>query len=254
MIDIHSHILYGVDDGANDEAASLQMAGLYQELGFEKVVGASHIADKSAHKAAEADILARLAEMQAKVAAQGIGIELVQGAEYYLDRDFADIAEAHWPMIRINNSMFVLVEMPALFIPASIGLSFFNTKIKNPELKKLLPFLRLVIAHPERNEDVISKPESSIKRIKEQGVYIQMNLGSLVDYYGKTVRKAAEQILKLKMVDVIATDSHSPDQLRAIVPEGLKRLRKIAGEKAVEMLMKINPAKVLAGEPLEPFY
>jgi len=253
MIDIHSHILYGLDDGAKDEAASLQMARLYKEMGFEKVVAAPHVMEKSYSNSAEL-ILGRLKALSEKIGAENLGVDLVQGAEYYLDRDFTDIGERNWPLVRINNSFFVLVEMPALFTPATLGLSFFNTKVKNPELKKLLPFLRLVLAHPERNEDVIHRPEATIKRIKEQGVYIQMNLGSLIDYYGKTVRKAAEQILKLKMADVIATDAHSPEQLMAIVPEGIKRLRKIAGEKAVQVLMKINPAKVLAGEPLEPFY
>jgi len=254
MIDIHSHILYGLDDGANDESASLKMARSYQELGFEKTVASPHITDKSGHQTSSAEIEQRTRSLNEKIVAEGVNLGLILGAEYYLDRDFTDIAEANWPLVRINNSLFILVEMPALFMPATLGLSFFNTRAKNPELKKLLPFLRLILAHPERNEDVISKPESSIKRIKEQGVYIQMNLGSLVDYYGKTVRKAAEQILKLKMVDLIATDAHSPEQLAAIVPQGLKRLRKLAGEKAVHVLLKVNPAKVLAGEPLEPYY
>lgn len=254
MIDVHSHILYGLDDGANDEQTSLQMARAYQQLGFEKTVASPHIADKSGHQLSGTEVGDKLQSLNQKISAEGINLELVIGAEYYLDRDFTDIAEDHWPLLRINNSLFVLVEMPALFMPATLGLSFFNTRAKNPELKKLLPFLRLILAHPERNEDVISKPEFAIKRIKEQGVYIQMNLGSLVDYYGKAVRKAAEQILKLKMVDLIATDAHSPEQLASIVPEGLKRLRKLAGEKAVHMLLKVNPAKVLAGEPLEPYY
>ena len=144
--------------------------------------------------------------------------------------------------------------MPALFVPASLGSSFFNERVKNPELKKILPFLRLVLAHPERNEDVIARPEAMLKRLKEQGVYMQLNLGSLVGYYGKTVKKAAEQILKMRMADIVATDAHSPEQLRAIVPEGLARLQKLAGDKAAQILMEENPGKVLAGEPLEPFY
>jgi protein-tyrosine phosphatase len=254
MIDIHSHILPGMDDGARDESISLEMARIYQELGFEKVVASPHMSGKSENPVTSADIELKVKALNEKISGDGTRLEIVPGGEYYLDRDFSDIAESLWPLARINNSLFVLVEMPALFIPASLGLSFFNTKIKNPELKKLMPFLRLVMAHPERNEEVIKRPEAAVKSIKEQGVYIQMNLGSLTGYYGKTVKKAAEQILKLKMADLVGTDSHSPDQLRTMVPEGLQRLEKIAGEKAVEVLLKVNPQKVLAGEPLEPFY
>jgi len=254
MIDIHSHILPGLDDGAQDESIALEMARAYQELGYEKVVGSSHMTGKSESPLTLAVIDAKVKSLNEKISGAGIKLEIIAGGEYYLDRDFTDIAESLWPLVRINNSFFVLVEMPALFMPASLGLSFFNTKVKNPELKKLLPFLRLVMAHPERNEEVIKRPESAVQRIKEQGVYIQMNLGSLTGYYGKTVKKAAEQILKLKMVDLIGTDSHTPEQLRTMVPEGLQRLQKIAGQNAVDVLMKINPSKVLAGEPLEPFY
>lgn len=254
MIDIHSHILYGLDDGAREESVSLEMARAYQELGFTRVVGSSHIMPKSNYNTTAADIEARVKALNERLTSEGIGIELVVGAEYYLDREFPDVAESNWPLARINHSFYVLVEMPALFVPASLGSSFFNERVKNPELKKILPFLRLVLAHPERNEDVIARPEAMLKRLKEQGVYMQLNLGSLVGYYGKTVKKAAEQILKMRMADIVATDAHSPEQLRAIVPEGLARLQKLAGDKAAQILMEENPGKVLAGEPLEPFY
>lgn len=251
---MHSHILFGLDDGAKDELMSLEMARAYRELGFEKVVATSHIMEKSGYATTVSDIEEKVRSLNERIGGEGIGLEVMVGAEYYLDREFGAVAESNWPLCRINNSMFVMVEIPSLFAPAYLGLSFFNTRVKNPELKKLLPFLRLVLAHPERNEDVIKRPEATIKRLKEQGVYIQMNLGSLVGYYGRAVRKASEKMLKYKMVDLIATDAHSQDQLRTIVPDGLQRLRRLAGEKAVRVLLNVNPAKVLAGEPLEPFY
>jgi protein-tyrosine phosphatase len=254
MIDVHSHILYGLDDGAKDEVMSLEMARAYKELGFEKVVATCHIMEKPGCRSTPSEIGEKVNSLNQKIAGEGIGLEVVMGAEYYLDREFSAVAENNWPLCRINNSMFVMVEIPSLFAPASLGLSFFNSRVKNPELKKMLPFLRLILAHPERNEDVIKRPEATIKMLKEQGVYIQMNLGSLVGYYGRAVRKAAEQMLKYKMADLIATDAHSPDQLRTVVPEGLQRLRRLAGEKAVSVLLNVNPAKVLVGEPLEPFY
>jgi len=254
MIDLHSHILPALDDGAKNEADSIEMARIYQELGFNKVVGTPHIMEKSGYMVTGFEISEKVKTLNESLKEQGIAVEVFPGAEYYLEGSFLKLADQRWPMTRINHTVYILVEMPALFVNQNMGLSFFNPSVKNPELKKELPFLRLILAHPERNEEVIKKPEVYIRMFKEQGMYIQMNLGSLLGYYGKAVKKASEQILKTKMVDIIATDSHSPDQLRTYAAQGLERLNKLAGRKALDVLLNINPNKVLMGEPLEPFY
>jgi len=254
MIDIHSHILYGLDDGAKDEAVALEMARIYSELGFDKVVATPHISEKLGYLTTSFEIEERVKSLNQKLSAEGISVEIFPGAEYYMEGSFVTLAEQRWPLTRLNRTFYILVEMPALFLTPNVGLSFFNIQVKNPELKKILPFIRLILAHPERNEEVIKRPEPYIQRFKEQGVYIQMNLSSLLGYYGKTVKKAAEILLKNKMVDMIATDAHSPEQLLPLAPQALERLEKLAGKKAVDVLLKINPAKILLGETLEPFY
>lgn len=254
MIDLHSHILFGLDDGAKTEADSLEMARVYQKLGFEKVIATPHIMEKSGYLVTGFEISEKVKALNQQLQEQGIALKIFTGAEYYLEGSFLKLAEKRWPMTSINNTCYILVEMPALFVNHNLGLSFFNPTVQNPELKKALPFIRLILAHPERNEEVIKKPALYIQRFKEQGMYIQMNLASLLGYYGKTVKKASETILKTKMVDLIATDAHSPDQLLTYVPQAMDRLHKLGGKKALDVLLKINPAKVLSGEPLEPFY
>lgn len=254
MIDIHSHILPGLDDGAKTEADSLEMARIYRKIGFEKIVATPHIMKKSGYQPTSFEIDEKINELNQKIQEEGIGIEVFPGAEYYVEGSFISLAEQLWPMKRINHTCYILVEMPALFVNHNLGLSFFNPNVKNQELRKELPFLRLILAHPERNEEVIKRPEAYIQRFKEQGMYIQMNLTSILGYYGKAVKKAAEIMLKTKMVDIIATDAHSPDQLISTIPQALERLEKLAGKKAIDVLLKINPFKIFSGETLEPFY
>jgi len=254
MIDLHSHILFGLDDGAKDEAEGLEMARIYRQMGFDQVVATPHIMEKSGYLATGLEIEEKVKDLNQKIQAEDLGLEVLPGAEYYLEGSFLSLAEQRWPMTRINHSFYLLVEMPALYINHNLGLSFFNPAVKNPELKKDLPFLRLILAHPERNEEVIKRPEAYVQRFKEQGIYIQMNLSSLLGYYGKTVKKTAEIMLKTKMVDLVATDAHSPEQLFTQVPQALERLEKLGGKKAIEVLLKTNPSKVVMGEPLEPFY
>ncbi len=254
MIDLHSHILPGLDDGAQSEEDTLRMAELYQSYGFTRVVASPHIRENSEYLVRKEDLEEMVADWNHRFQSMGINLQLLPGAEYYLDGSFSELAERLWPIIRLNNSYYTLVEMPVLFLPKYLGVSFFNPQIHNPELKKLIPFLRLILAHPERNEEVLKNPQLALRELKEQGLYIQINLGSLVGLYGKLVKKTAELFVKRNLTDLIATDAHSPEQLERILSEGIPRLKKLLGEKRFNLLMKTNPELVLAGEPLEPIY
>jgi len=254
MIDSHSHILSGLDDGARDEAASLEMARAYAELGFEKIIATPHISEKAGYLPTRFEIEEKVAGLNRLMKDEEIPLEVFPGAEYYMESSFVGLAERRWPLTQINNTFYIMVEMPALFLTPNMGLSFFNLAVKNPELKKVLPFIRLILAHPERNEEVIKRPLAAVQGFKEQGVYIQMNISSLLGYYGKSVKKCAEALLKAKLVDLAATDAHTPEQLQSHVPQALDRMEKLAGRKAIEVLLKINPGKILIGETLEPFY
>ena len=254
MIDLHCHILPGLDDGAKTEEETLRMAELYQNSGFTHVVATPHIRENSNYLVRKEDLEEMVADWNHRFQSAGINLQLLPGAEYYLDGSFSELAERLWPIIRLNNSYYTLVEMPVLFLPKYMGVSFFNPNIKNPELKRLVPFLRLIIAHPERNEEVLKRPKTALQELKEQGLYVQINLGSLVGLYGKLVKKTAELFVKRNLTDLIATDAHSPKQLERILSEGIPRLKKLSGEKRFNLLMKTNPELVLAGEPLEPIY
>lgn len=253
MIDIHCHILPATDDGAKNLEQSLKMARLLTEAGFKKVVVTPHIMEKSNYKFTREEILQRMNALQSELTAKKIELELALGAEYYLDQPIAELLVKNYPLCHIANSFYIMIEMPVLYLPSYLAFRTLSLKIDNPELKKEIPFLKLIIAHPERNEEMIKNPQR-IRELKDQGFSIQLNLGSIVGLYGKQVRKAAEKMLKYKLVDLVGTDAHSPEQLEEFLKAGLARLKHLAGKRGMEILLRENPERVVANESLEPFY
>jgi len=251
MIDIHSHILPGLDDGAGDPETALEMVQAYLELGFEKVVATPHLIEKSGFKITAEQIREKVWELNQKIGSNNLKLTILAGGEYYLDQPFINLAERYWPLSKLNDSCYVMIELPGLFLPDYLKFSVLETKVKNPELRKALPFLRIILAHPERNEEIAKNPIANIQKLREQGFFIQVNLGSLVGFYGNGTKKASELLVKKKLVDLVASDAHSPRQLKELVPSALKIVEKLAGKEFLEMVIKINPEKVLNGEYLE---
>jgi len=251
MIDIHSHILPGLDDGAGDPETALEMVRAYLELGFEKAVATPHLIEKSGYKITHQQIKQEVDKLNQEIRSKNLELSVFSGGEYYLDQPFINLAERYWPLTRLNDSCYVMIELPGLFLPDYLKFSVLENKVKNSELRKALPFLRIILAHPERNEKVAQNPIASIQKLREQGFFIQINLGSLVGFYGNPAKKASELLVKNKLVDLVASDAHSPRQLKELVPSALKIVEKLAGKEFLEMVIKINPGKVLNGEYLE---
>ena len=107
-----------------------------------------------------------------------------------------------------------------------------------------------VIAHPERYLEV-ARSLKTAERFRALGYLLQLNLGSFAGIYGRGIRKTAEKIVKAGLADFVATDAHSAFSLKEILENGVKRLRKVAGEKKAQLLLEENPARVLKGQPLE---
>ena len=251
MIDIHSHILPGLDDGAGDTDTALEMVRAYCELGFKKVIATPHIIEKSGYRITHQLIKEKLDALNLEIKKNNLELTILSGGEYYLDQPFIKLAERYWPLTKLNDSCYLMIELPGLFLPDYLKFSILEPKTKNLELKKALPGLRVIIAHPERNEAVAKNPLATIQKLREQGYFIQLNLGSLVGFYGNGAKKAGELLVKNKLVDLVASDAHSPSQLKEIVLPALKVIEKLVGKEFLELMVKINPEKVLKGEYLE---
>jgi len=230
MIDIHCHILPGLDDGASDMRESIEMAKIAAADGIRKIVATPHIKDIIHSEEAVSGCVGQLNNQLRK---EGIPVEIVKGAEVYALLDTAVMA-AH----TVNNSRYVLIEFPYSHMPVNTREILFRIVING---------YQPIIAHPERNPSIIKKPNILFELV-ESGALVQITAGSLLGTFGPDARECARYLLKKDAVNFMATDAHSADYRRPVLSEGLKVAGKIIGKEKADRLVRSNPEAVLKNE------
>jgi protein-tyrosine phosphatase len=177
----------------------------------------------------------RIMILQERIKREDIDIEIFSGAEFYMELVILDLIKNN-DIITINDgNRYVLLELPMGQIPICSEKILFVLLTKG-----LIP----IIAHPERNHEVI-KDTKRVKEWIDNGVLIQINGGSLVGRYGTTVRKSAERLLIEGYTYNIASDSHS-DYHPYLFYKGVKRAEKLIGKEEVDNMVNKNPEKILS--------
>ena len=240
LVDLHSHILWGIDDGCETPAETLAAARLLVELGFSDSAPSPH-AVKGLPSGDPARAAARLADVEALLRAEGIPLALHRNAENRLDADFFARAEGEGRRGIGVSQRWVLVEAPFEgAVPALPDLVF---RLRR---KGILP----LFAHPERCQE-FERPGRAAEIVR-LGASLQLNVGALCGVYGKTSRRLSERFLDEGLYAVAATDLHRADGAHEWLDEALAALEKRAGLDGLERLMAENPRRILAGEELPP--
>jgi len=195
-VDMHSHLIPGIDDGSQDMATSIELIKELQQIGYRKIITTPHILSGLYPNTPEI-INSGLSELKKELAAQQINIEVHAAAEYYIDDYFQDQLKAKAPLLTLKDNL-VLVEFSMLTAPLDLQDVLFEM-----QLQQYQP----IIAHPERYVYLRSRLEF-FEEIKNAGAQLQLNLLSLTGYYGAHVRDLAEYLLKNGMYDYAGTDLH----------------------------------------------
>ncbi|GAA4728189.1 tyrosine-protein phosphatase [Flavisolibacter ginsenosidimutans] len=202
--DMHSHLIPGIDDGAPDMAASLELIKGLQKLGYKKLVTTPHILWEVYPNTA--DIIAKgLEGLKGAMAEEGISMELQAAAEYFIDEYFEENLKAKEPLLPISGNK-VLVEFSMITAPMDLQQVLFQLQIQG-----YIP----VIAHPERYI-YLAQRKQTFDELKEAGCLFQLNLLSLTGYYGKSVQELAEYLCKKNYYSLAGTDLHNPRHLAAL--------------------------------------
>lgn len=199
-IDMHSHILPGIDDGSPDVATSLRFVKSLEGLGFSHSIATPHIF-KELYPNNFETISAAKQSLQSAIDDAGISFKLESAAEYMVDQDF----DLNSKLCAIQDK-FLLIEMSYLNESPNIVQQIFNIEIKG---------YKPILAHPERYIFYF-KDQSKLKLFKEKGCMFQLNLLSIVGYYGKEVKQLADYLLKEKMYDLAGTDLHHDKHLTTL--------------------------------------
>lgn len=239
LVDLHDHLLWGIDDGCDSPEQTLEAARLLASLGYDELAPSPHAVPELPSRD-PALCAARLGEAAALLGDEGIALTLHPNAENKLDEEF--LARADEPGARRGIGpigRWVLVEAPfASALPALPELVF---RLRR---KGALP----LFAHPERCLE-FERPGLAAEVVRLGGAH-QLNIGSLAGVYGKAARKQAERFLGEGLYAVAATDLHRPQEARAWLEAGLRALEKRGGGEALQRLCQENPRRILRGEEL----
>ncbi len=207
IVDIHSHILPGIDDGAPDVNASIVLIKGLMEMGIKKSIATPHIM-ADIYKNDDETIENALQILRNALQENEIDFEVQAAAEYMMDDHFFSLLQNNKPLRCIQDN-YVLTEFPYRFPP---------TDTKEMVFKMINENYIPILAHPERYS-YFHKDYSNFNRMEELGFRLQLNLLSLTGYYGKYVRKAALYLLEKELISFVGTDLHHVNHLACLQDE-----------------------------------
>lgn len=235
-IDIHSHILPQIDDGAKNIDMSIKMLRIAQQNGICSIILTPH--NKPMHHNASPEKIGSLTdELQEAANKKEIAIRLYVGNEIYYRSNILEILEER-KASTLADSMYVLVEFGPM--------DDFDY-IRNGIYQLLSGGFRPILAHVERYGSVASSVER-VRELVKMGCYIQINAGSVMGQYGFGTKKFTRQILKQGLVHFVATDAHDDVRRRPCLLDCAKYIDKKFGEDYAEKILKENPEKVINNE------
>lgn len=194
-VDFHSHVLYGIDDGAKTFDDTLSLVTAMRELRFDQLVTTPHVMKNVWENTAQG-ILNKLSETQSSLQQNQVDIKLNAAAEYLMDGNFTELFQ-NQPLLTIKDN-YVLVEMSYINPPIQLYDILFDLQVAG---------YKPILAHPERYVFYHSK-FSEYEKLKHAGCFFQINLLSVIGYYGVDVAEAAKKLLKKGMIDFAGSDIH----------------------------------------------
>ena len=233
MIDLHCHILPGIDDGASDWSVAMEMAKLYVADGVTVVACTPHILPGLYHNSGPQIREATLALQQA-LDREGIRLRLVTGADVHMAPDLIAGLRAG-RLLSLADSRYVLVEPPHHVAPVRMEHFFFDLVVAG-----YVP----ILTHPERLS-WINSHYSDIQRLIRGGVWMQITAGSLTGAFGRTAQYWANRMLDEGCVHVLATDAHDTRRRPPHLSAGRDLAAKRVGAEEAEHLVVIRPQGIL---------
>jgi protein-tyrosine phosphatase len=236
LIDLHCHVLPGIDDGPATIEGSLALAGAAAAAGTRVLVATPHV---SAHYFNDADTIARLvAKMNAAIACEGLELEVAPGAEVAATR-VADLGDEELSRLGLGGGSWLLVECPL-----TTNVTGFDTIVRYLKDRGH----RIVLAHPERSP-VFQRDPQMLRALVQSGMLVSVTAGALVGQFGRDVQRYAQTLARDELIHNVASDAHdhvhrAPGITAALEVAGLQPLG--------EWLTQTVPAAILADAEIPP--
>jgi protein-tyrosine phosphatase len=229
MVDIHCHILPGVDDGAKDWPTTFEMCRIAYEDGIRHIVATPHANNWYSYSREQHQ--ASLNELQARVPE----LTFTLGCDFNVSYENVEALRRNPHEYAIGNSRFLLAELSDYGVPIHLKDYIFQIHCLG---------LTTVITHPERNAICAQYPEFAAELVG-MGCLLQITGGSLLGSWGRGARKLAERYLAQGLVSVIASDAHEARRRAPVLAKARKAAAKIIGNESASLLVEANPHFIL---------
>lgn len=240
MIDIHSHILPGVDDGAYEMEESVDMVTMAAESGVKYIVATPHCNIPGLYdNYVDDEFLEHFYDLKRVVKAMDIPIQVLGGMEVFATPELPRLLQDK-RVLTLNGTRYFLVEFAFDEEP-----DFCDEILEKTVRLGYIP----VIAHPERYYFVQDRPQL-VEKWYRRGYGIQVNKGSILGRFGRSVMYTVDQLLQHKVVTCVGSDAHSSYKRTPHMAEAAAYLTETYGEEYTNLLMTENPYRILTGKSL----
>ena len=228
MIDIHCHILPGIDDGPKDIETSLKMLRIAEEDGIKTVIATPHFY-RGFYENQYGDVEEEVKKLNIAAKENNINVEILPGQEIFLDKYTLDYYKSG--VVRgLNNSKYMLIELEPDIMPEYVLDIIYELRLLG---------VKPIIAHPERYSYVIDDITILNKFIEEE-CFFQLSSGSITGTFGKAIQKTSVKLIKNEICDFIASDAHSTGRRKPRLKEALMYIQQMNKEKYEKILMNTN--------------
>lgn len=238
MIDLHSHILPELDDGARSWEDALKMAQMAVDDGVTQMVATPHMLPDGTYANRTPQVLAQVDALQQRLQEAGIPLRIVPGGELYIFPQMTRAIEQGELLTYGNQRRYALIELPAHEVPPYTEQTFFELQVMG---------IKPILAHVERYP-ALTEDTGRLEEWLERGLLLQVNGRSLLGESGKQVQRAAQELVERHMVHFVASDAHGTSRRPPGLAKARERVEQIAGPELAHAVVSENPRRVLAGE------
>lgn len=240
MTDLHTHILYGLDDGAINLEMSVEMLKIAKESGTNNVVLTPHCNIPNSYINYMDDVIIRRFERLKAIAKKDIGINVYLGMEVFASTDIQRLI-MDGAVTTLNNSRYLLIEFP--FEADPLWVTNILSRVQSMGLVPLL-------AHPERYLYVQRFPYMIIDWVAS-GCLMQINRGSIVGRFGEEAQGIALLLMKHNLVCAVASDCHRPNQRAPFLNDAYHHVSKLFGKQYADRIFIENPTAIINNQRLK---
>ena len=202
IVDVHSHLVPGVDDGVKSVEEAVEIIQFLSQRGIRRIITTPHIYP-DVYPNTENQLIKAFEQVRSRIDSLGLDVEIELAAEYFMHAELLKKLENNRPLLGFGKDRNILLETAFQDQPRIWEHVIFELIVKG---------YKPVIAHPERYNYVAENPEV-VRGWREQGIKTQINIPSILGAYGSKVRATAQMLIKKGWVDMIGSDIHRLDQI-----------------------------------------